>query len=268
MNPENLESALALAREYGFGGLDFDLRSVASLGVAPARALFDRYGVAPSVFGLPGEWRRDEETWRAGLDELRHLAPIAQALGCQRTATWVMPASDERHREENIAFHIARFTPIAQILADHGIALGLEFIGPKTLRDRFAFPFIHTMSDMLALGREIGSNVGLLLDAFHWYTSHGTVADLRGLSPTDVVYVHVNDAVAGIDIDAQEDHLRRLPGESGVIDLAGFFAALVEIGYDGPVAAEPFGDGLKAYATETDRLAATRRAFDHVWPGA
>jgi sugar phosphate isomerase/epimerase len=36
------------------------------------------------------------------------------------------------------------------------------------------------------------------------------------------------------------DNHRELPCATGLIDLAGFLSALNEIGYDGPVRAEPF----------------------------
>ena len=96
--------------------------------------------------------------------------------------------------------------------------------------------FIWDMKRMLELGQVIGTgNVGLLLDCWHWYTSGGTVPELLALRPEQVVYVHVNDAPAGIDRDAQVDNVRCLPGETGVIDIVGFLQALQTIGYDGPV---------------------------------
>ena len=79
-----------------------------------------------------------------------------------------------------------------------------------------------------------------------------------------VVYVHINDAVAGVDVDEQLDDVRRLPGATGVIDLVGFLQALDRIGYDGPVAVEPFDVSLAALPTaERVRLAAesVRGAF-------
>ena len=63
---------------------------------------------------------------------------------------------------------------------------------------------------------------------------------LKALTPAQVVYVHVNDAPAGVPIDEQMDGVRALPGETGVIDIAGFLKALQGIGYDGPVTPEPF----------------------------
>ena len=42
--------------------------------------------------------------------------------------------------------------------------------------------------------------------------------------------------------------MRRLPGATGVIDIAGFLQTLREIGYDGPVTPEPFEKRLAAPA--------------------
>ena len=108
-------------------------------------------------------------------------------------------------------------------------------------------------------------NVGLLIDCFHWYTSHAGVDDLMELAPEQVVYVHVNDAIAGVDVDEQLDDVRRLPGVTRVIDLVGFLQALDRVGYDGPVAVEPFDASLAAIPPgERVRLAAQslRGAFD------
>ena len=97
------------------------------------------------------------------------------------------------------------------------------------------------MAGMLELADAIGTgNVGLLLDSWHWYTSGGTVDDILGLRAEQVVYVHVNDAPAGVPRDEQLDHIREMPGATGVIDIAGFLGALAKIGYDGPITAEPF----------------------------
>src|SRR5207237_6823217 len=119
-------------------------------------------------------------------------AKACSAIGAWRCFTWVLPCSNERVLEENWKFHVTRFKPIAQTLGEYGCRLGLEFIGPKTLRDSQKFPFIWTMQDMLKLAREIGPNVGLLVDCWHWYTSHGRTGELRKLRAEAVVYVHVN----------------------------------------------------------------------------
>jgi len=263
-----LDEALAAAKAGGFGGVEFSPSQVADLidgeGAEAARARFTEAGIKPAGWGLPVEWRGSEEKWREGLAELPRLAQAAAAVGGTRVSTWVMPCSDERPFEENYKFHVARFAPIAQMLADSGVSLGLEFIGPKTLWASQKHAFIHTMPEMLAMGRDIGPNVGLLLDCWHWYTSQGTIGDLEALTPAQVVYVHVNDAPAGVPVDEQKDNTRALPGATGVIDIAGFLKSLQGIGYDGPVVPEPFVD-LSGLPSDEARLQRVGAAMDDIW---
>lgn len=261
----NLEAAIAAANQGGFGGVEFNVREVADLidqhGVEHVAGLFHHAGLKVAGWGLPNEWRGTEQEWNALVEAFPRLARAAAAIGGTRTFTWIVPASDERTLEDNRSFHVTRLTPLARILAENGIQLGLEFIGPKTMRDGKRYPFIHTPAEMLAMGREIGPNVGLLVDCWHWHTGHGTLADLRALAADNVVYVHVNDAPAGIDTDAQVDNVRALPGETGVIDIAGFLGALREIGYNGPVVAEPFKKELGDLPSDNARLDAVAAAM-------
>jgi hypothetical protein len=157
-------------------------------------------------------------------------------------------------KEENWCFHIERLRPIAETLGECGICFGLEFLGPKTLRDDKRFSFIHTLPGILDLATEVGPNVGVLLDSWHWYTSGATVGDILALKPEQVVSVHVNDAPAGIPLDTQQDMKRKIPGATGIIPIVAFLRALHGIGYDGPVTPEPFDSDLAAMATDTERL--------------
>ena len=271
-NPGDLNAALALAQLGGFKGLEIHAPAIADQidrdGADAVRKRFTDARIRPAAFGLPVDWRSTEDNWRRGLDQLPRCAKAAADLGIQRCATWVMPCSNERTLEENIPFHIERFKPIADILARHHIRLGLEFIGPKTLRESQKHPFIHTMSDMLDLGQKIGPNVGLLLDSFHWYTSHATLDDIRALRAEQVVYVHVNDAAAGVEIDQQIDNIRDLPGATGVIDITGFLQALKQIGYDGPVTPEPFKKELKDLPDDGARVKQVGAAMDGIFAKA
>ena len=264
----NLEAALAVAKTGGFSGVEINPSEIADLVEAQGRsAVVDKFAEAeiiPAAFGLPVEWRGGEDAWRASLNDLPRLAEAAAAIGVTRTMTWVMSGSNERQFEENKAFHITRFTPVAQILSDHGLSLGLEFIGPKTLRDTQKFPFIYTMEGMLDMGREIGPNVGLLLDCWHWYTSHATLDQLKTLTPAEVVVIHVNDAPVGVAIDEQLDGVRDLPGATGVIDIVGFLQALEGIGCDAPVIPEPFVD-LSGLPSDTARLERVGAAMEDIW---
>lgn len=267
--PRDLHAAIACALAGGFEGLECNAREVADLaeqrGDGYARDLFAAAGLRPAGWGLPTNWRGAEDAWRDSLAELPRLARAAAALGATRASTWILPASDDLPFEENRRFHVERLRPIARVLAEHGCRLGLEFVGPKTMRDDRRYPFIYRMEDMLRLGEPIGPNVGLLLDAYHWYTSGGTLDDVRALRAEQVVYVHVNDAPAGIPRDRQRDDVRALPGETGVIDIAGFLRALQALGYDGPVVPEPFKQELAALPSDEERARVVGAAMNAIF---
>jgi sugar phosphate isomerase/epimerase len=263
-----LPDALKLAAAAGFEGLEFSIGEAAGLaeqhGVEYVKDLFAGAGLRVGNWGLPVEFRRDDTAYQADMQKLPRLAHLAQQLGATRCATWLLPFSDELRFMEHFDVMTGRLRPAAQILADHGVRLGLEFVGPRTLRQGHKFSFISTMEGMLGLCAAIGTgNVGLLLDSFHWYTAHGTAQDIASLRNQDVVLVHLNDGVAGKGPDEQQDLVRALPGETGVIDLTTFLGGLRAIGYDGPVVVEPFSDRLKAMSP-ADAAAATRQALRQV----
>lgn len=268
----SLVEGIKLAKSVGFEGLEVDIREVAKhveeKGLEEVKRLFEEAGVRPGGWILPLDWRGEEAAYREGLAQLPRLAEVALSIDSRRVPTWVLPFSDERPFKENFNWHRDRFEPIARLLTEHGCSLGLEFIGPKTSRARHRYEFIYTLDGMLELCEAIGTgNVGLLLDSWHWYTSRGTVEDLRRLRSSQVVYVHINDAPKGVPVDEQIDNLRCLPGETGVIDLKGFLESLQAIGYDGPVTPEPFSQKLRGMpALEAVRV--TRDALLKVWTAA
>lgn len=269
-----LAETIALARDQGFAGIDLDIREAAALagarGVDYVRGLFSAAGVRPGQWPLPVAWSQDDR-WEQDLEQLPRLAALGRDLGCTRTCTVLWPGSDQRPHAENYAWHLARLRPIARVLADQGCRLGVEFLGPKTLRARYAHEFIFTLGGLRQLAAEIGTgNVGVLLDSWHLYTSGGSVAEIGALTASDVVAVHVNDAPRGLALDEYIDTVRTLPLETGVIDLVGFMRALAAIGYDGPVTVEPFSQSLNQIAASNPSEAAriTSASLDRLWQAA
>lgn len=262
----SLEERIQFAQAGRFEGLDVDIRDLVDEGASERLlAALEEAGLRIGGCGLPVDWRANEDDYRADLSRLPGLAGAAAQARLTRFYTYLPSWSDDRDFTPNFNFHVERFRPIAEILGARSCRLGLEFLGPVTLRQGHRFEFIHTLDGMLQLCGEIGKgNVGLLLDAWHWYTSGGTVEQLRGLSDTDVVYVHVNDAPEGVPISQHIDNVRCLPGETGVIDLPGFLGALREIGYTGPVTPEPFSKELEPLG-EGERARRTGEALLQSW---
>lgn len=275
----SFDESVALARGYGYRGVDVSIVELQQMADShgPERILgaLAEAGLQFGVWGLPVNYRGDEAAWRQGLDALPGQAELAQRLGALRTTTFLIPCDDERPFDENFAFHVARLGPVAEILAAHNIRFGLEWVGPKTLRDSRKYPFLHTLEGALQLAQEIGTgnegtgnegtgNVGLLVDLFHLYTSHADVSAVRRLTNEQVVNVHVNDAIAGRGPDEQLDNERALPAETGVTDIGGFLQALDAIGYDGPVTVEPFSQRVRAMAP-ADAAQATAQSLRRSW---
>jgi sugar phosphate isomerase/epimerase len=262
----SLEEGLDLAAKHGFEGYHFGIHDAARMGAARVRDLAAARGVRLSTWGFPLDFRGGQAEYETSLQELPGLAEVAVELGVLRTPTWLMPCSDELTYEQNFAFHVQRLTPAAAILADHGIWLGLEYVAPRNSWTGKKYPFVHTMAQMRELTGAIGPNVGFLLDAWHWYNARETPADLRALRAEQVVDVHLNDA-PDLPVDEQLDHVRALPGETGVIDLVGFLRALHEIGYAGPVMVEPFSERVRQMSAD-QACAATVGALNQVWAQA
>ena len=259
---------LDLARDAGFQGADVNLGDAAKLGAEAVKALFAERGLKMGGWGFPVNWQGSQTEFEESLAKLPAQAKLAAELGCFRTATWMPSWSDHRNRREQFQFVTSRFRAIAEILKEHGHRLGLEFIGPRTLRAGKNHGFVYTMDGMLTLCDAIGTgNVGLLFDGWHWYTSQSTLDDVRHLSAEDVVYVHVNDAPTGVDVLDQLDNQRCLPGETGVIPNGELLRILNEIGYDGPVTVEPFNQPLRDLAAKDKAAAAlrTRESLDVIF---
>jgi sugar phosphate isomerase/epimerase len=263
---DGLEQSLRLAAKHGFAGCHFSIVEAHDLGVERTRDLAEAAGVRLSAFGFPLDFRGDEETFDKSLADLRDLAATAAALDVRRTATWIAPASDDLTYDENMTLHQRRLKPAARILADNGIRLGLEYVGPKTSRQGKAHAFVHTMNQMSELCEGVGDNCGYLLDAWHWYTAREDALHLQRLSVEQVVDVHVNDA-PDKPVEDQIDNQRCLPGETGVIDIATFLGSLQAIGYDGPVMVEPFSQRVREMAAD-DACAATAASLKKVFDQA
>ena len=158
--------------------------------------------------------------------------------------------------------HAQRLGKVAGILNDHGIRFGLEYVGTRTLLNAQKYPFIHTLAEIRDLIREMrATNVGVVLDSWHWYCAGDNAQEFLALKPSDVVSVDLNDAPAGVPIDQQIDGKRELPAATGIIDVKTFLSSLKSIGYNGPVRAEPFNEPLRRMAPD-DALKATVAALD------
>lgn len=230
-----------LASKLGYGGVDVNFNAAKTDGVEKTVAFFKETNIKPAIANLPFPFATtDEAAYQDGLKQLDENAKFAAAIGLSRFMAVMSPASPVP-KEERYTFVKDRVTAIAAILAKSNIRLGLEFLGPMYFRSNEKSPhtFIYTLPETAALAAECGPNVGVVLDAWHWYHSNGTTAEILAAGKARIVHVHVSDAKPAPPQEVR-DNQRHMPGE-GVIDLVGFFQALKKIGYVDGVSPEPLG---------------------------
>jgi len=260
--------AVELAHRHGFESVEPQGEYLAGLSPEQLADLLSDLRAKRLVWGaagLPVEFRSEDARFERSLERLPRVAAGLQRAGVERVGTWISPGHGSLTYLQNFRQHATRLREVGRILKDHGLRLGLEYVGTKTSRDRLKYPFVHTLAECLELIAEIGTgNVGVVPDSWHWWQAGDTTADLLGLRNQDVVAVDLNDAPTGIAKDQQRDNQRELPAATGVIDLAAFLGALAQIGYDGPVRAEPFNQPLNELDNEAAcaaTVAALRKAL-------
>jgi sugar phosphate isomerase/epimerase len=268
---QTLPETVDLAIKYGFDGIDPNADYFASLSDDDLKRLLDKMEANNLKFGAAGlsvDFRRDEASFSDTLKKLPATADSLMRAGVTRVSTWFAPASNQLTYLQNFRQHAYRMRECALILADRGQRLGFEYVAPRSSRARARQPFIHSMAEMKELIAAVGTdNVGFRLDSWHWFNAEETAKDILSLHDSDVVTVDLNDAPAGLTLEEYNDGQRELPAATGVIPVKSFLDALVQIGYDGPIQAEPNNVNLRATPMDqalADTSAAMKKAFGEI----
>lgn len=251
LNPVTLSPDLCFpdfmrtAGQAGFEGIEFTMDDAAAYaeerGVEGLRGLFAEAGVGPA------QWRLMLPLWNLGDDisEAMRKMPERCELAAQIGANTVMQvvpcrAPEGREAMDELA---AILRDAAQLVAGWDLRLALEFIG-LNVGAAEAERLVVTLGDTLDLIERIGeSNVGVMLDFYHFYVGGSTREQLEAM-PGELLYmIHLDDAPPG-PVEELKDPMRVLPGE-GVIGVADLLALCAEKGYEGYVSLELFGEELR-----------------------
>src|SRR6266851_1751978 len=160
----------------------------------------------------------------AALGAPRICGPLGAPLGVFSGAP---PTAAERDRA------VAYLQEVAPYAEERGVTIVLEYL------NRFEMYLTNTAADLAALVREVGhSHCRMMYDTFHAHIEEKDPrAALQGCKDV-LVHVHLSE------------NDRSTPG-AGQVDWETTFAALGEIGYDGWVVIEAFGDSLPELAGAT-----------------
>jgi 2-keto-myo-inositol isomerase len=145
---------LPRASAAGFEALAADIGATESLSKPRLHRLRDQaaeLGLTWGSSGLPVEFRATEDRFRDDLAQLPARAAALQELGVTRIGTWIMPCHNTLNYLANFALHTDRLGQVADILNDHGLRFGLEYVGPKTLRDSQRYDFVASGAQLREL---------------------------------------------------------------------------------------------------------------------
>jgi D-psicose/D-tagatose/L-ribulose 3-epimerase len=150
--------------------------------------------------------------------------PVYSAVGKTRLV------SEEQKKQER-AWCVDILKEVGEIAADHGVVVGLEPL------NRFETDMVNTVDQALSIVREVDrKNLKIVLDTFHSNIEEKDIpASIRKIGKDLLCHVQGNESDRGT------------PG-TGHLEWEGIRDALVEIGYEGAVVIETFGQPSKELA--------------------
>src|SRR5262249_50625093 len=148
------------------------LRSISESQLSELRDGLKAKNLVWGAAGLSVDFRGGQASFQNGITKLADEAAALRRAGASRIGTWISHAHKNLTYVANFKQHAARLREVGKVLGEHGVRLGLEYVGPKTSWTAMRYPFIHTMAEMRELIATIGlPNIGLVLDSWHWYTA-------------------------------------------------------------------------------------------------
>lgn len=247
---------IELALTYGYRGVEIEphefAKRVELQGLDRAKRFLESAHLRVSGFELPMKWRGDESVYESELERLEQVVGYASALGVKGCHTLVMPATDMFPYHENFELHRKRLSSIADALAKHGIRLGVSFLAASSHRTGKSYQFIHEADALITLIKSVTSkNIGLVLDTWNWHFGGGKLDHLRGLGADRIVAVRMAEAPADATTSTVTDEQRLIPAAVGAVDNVGVLSVLAELGYKGPVSADPHPAALVGMTRDT-----------------
>jgi 2-keto-myo-inositol isomerase len=166
----------------------------------------------------------------AVLHRAREFSTICGKTACKMFVCCPSPLPKKLSKAQALETTVDRLRKIAQVSAEDSVGVAFEFLGgasASTLRDAVA-----------VIEATKASNVGLIIDTFHYYVGRSTLDALQGFSLERLWAVHFNDVEPG-PLETLTDENRLLPGK-GVMRLDEFTRQLKGLGWDGWLSIELF----------------------------
>ena len=227
----SLETDLQAAKAAGFDYLEIWKAKLKDKSIDELKELFAESGVPPlSINSIEHITFRDAQDYERIKQECRELSKIAGEIECPYIVVVPgrLPSGDVNVVEESV--HV--LTELCDIAAEHGVALGFEFLGQPDC----SVPTLDLADEIVRTAAR--DNLGLVIDSFHFFAGGSNVRMIEKLDPRSIYIFHINDA-EDLPRAELEDRHRLLPG-LGILPLREMVAAFRSIGYDDVASVEIF----------------------------
>lgn len=234
-------------RRYA-GVTHLDVQDFTADDAARVREIMAATGVEISGLGYyPNPLVADADEAQVYIDHIRKVIVAAELLGLDRVNTFV-GRDPVKSVEENWPRFLEVWKPLIAFAEEHGVRIGIENCPMSFTRDEW--PGGKNLATTPAIWRRMFAEIpsahfGLNYDPSHLvWQQMDEVAPIREFA-SRLHHVHAKDVrvhrdrlnEVGIMAYPLEYHTPKLPG-LGDVDWSGFFAALTDVGYTGPVCIE------------------------------
>lgn len=250
-----LMDRLAPARAAGFSAVSVwpgDMRGLRADDVA--KAVQDA-GLIVSEIELITNWLPPHASGESAFGKFLsamtadRVLPLAVELGASTVSVAELFGLEYDRR-----FMAKHFGELCDKAAAHGVRVALEFVPTGG---------VPGLAEAMEIIDEAGrANGGLMVDAWHFFRSDSSLAQLASLPGDRIFSVQLNDAPAMPEADLTLGMMNRLIPGDGELDLKGFMQAVAATGTSAFLGVEVFSKDLDQLPTD---LAAQRcaAALDH-----
>lgn len=233
----NLVEDIRAASLAGFDCLEIwaaKLRKFLQSGTtADLKSLFEEHGLEPySINSIEHITFRDTAAHARLLDECETLCSFASEINCPYVVVVPSPLPDGRIWADVVEESTRVLRELSLIAERHSVALAFEFLGQPNCS-------VQRLEEAAEIVSQVArTNVGLVIDSFHFYAGGSSIAAIEALDPEKLFIFHINDA-EDRPRDQLEDRHRLMPG-LGILPLSEIVNALQSIGYDRVTSVEIF----------------------------
>ncbi len=228
-------------KAWGFDGAELPVFSFDDAHYRDVRRKLDDNGLKCTVVTIVPEDANpispDASVRQAAIDHLKRAIDTCHILGAEvLCGPYVSPVGHLVGRgrtDEEWKWAVEAFQQVAPYAEQAGIPLALEYL------NRFETYFVNCAADTARLVDEVGHpSFRMMYDTFHANIEEKNIAEAIRTGGNRIIHVHISE------------NDRSTPGE-GHVHWDETFATLKEIGYDGWLVIEAFGQALPDLAAAT-----------------